>query len=300
MEAMQKSINFFFTIFFTIELILKLLAYNPRRCFRDWWNILDLFIVILSVAEVCIDMFGDPDQTGEAVIEPTVFRTFRLFRLTRLLKLVPHSDGLQLIFRTFLEAMPMVGNVGMLLAIVFFTYSVLAVQMFGLVQPSGGEMNEVMNFTSFGRAWWTLFVLSTGEHWNAVMHELMSAELAPDRWLTMSFFLTFTFMCVFLVINLFVSVVVVAVQKNEEEAWEYKKKGDTGDHGASAISQPSLPSLLGSVLTNCAFLCRDRLEPRGRVRAGVGSGRPDCHRCDADGRRGAVPREDTAGTTLPE
>lgn len=61
----------------------------------------------------------------------------------------------------------MVGNVGILLAIVFFTYAVLAVQMFGLVQPSDGEMNNVMNFTSFGRAWWTLFVLSTGEHWNA-------------------------------------------------------------------------------------------------------------------------------------
>jgi hypothetical protein len=44
---------------------------------------------------------------------------------------------------------------------------VLAVQMFGLVQPGDGEMNSVMNFTNFGRAWWTLFVLSTGEHWNA-------------------------------------------------------------------------------------------------------------------------------------
>jgi hypothetical protein len=61
----------------------------------------------------------------------------------------------------------MVGNVGILLAIVFFTYTVLAVQMFGLVQPGDGEMNSVMNFTNFGRAWWTLFVLSTGEHWNA-------------------------------------------------------------------------------------------------------------------------------------
>ena len=61
--------------------------------------------------------------------------------------------------------------------------------MFGLVQPSDNEMNEVMNFTNFGRAWWTLFVLSTGEHWNAMMHELMTAELAPDPWLVKAFFL---------------------------------------------------------------------------------------------------------------
>lgn len=291
MEAFQKSLNFFFTIFFLIELILKLIAYHPRRCFADAWNILDLFIVIISVIEVCIDLFGSAEETGEAVIEPTLFRTFRLFRLTRLLKLVPHSDGLQLIFRTFLEAMPMVGNVGMLLAIVFFSYSVLAVQLFGLVQPSGDEMNGVMNFTSFGRAWWTLFVLSTGEHWNAVMHELMKAELGPDPWLTQAFFLTFTFMCVFLVINLFVSVVVVAVQKNEEQAWEYKKTGDTGDHGACSGLSYRLYRfifsitcwLLLSILTRLSFLRRDRLEPRGRVRAGVGCDRHGCHWRDADG-----------------
>ena len=58
------------------------------------------------------------------------------------------------------------------------------------------------------------------------MHELMAAEQAPAPHLVGFFFLSFTVLCVFLVINLFVSVVVVAVQKNEEEAWDYKQGQD--------------------------------------------------------------------------
>eukprot|EP01043_Picozoa_sp_COSAG02_P035445 COSAG02_NODE_2539_length_8577_cov_5.213730_3_plen_96_part_00 len=61
----------------------------------------------------------------------------------------------------------------------------------------------------------------------------MSAELAPAPYLVGFFFLSFTVLCVFLVVNLFVSVVVVAVQKNEEEAWAYKQANDTGDHGVN-------------------------------------------------------------------
>ena len=68
------------------------------------------------------------------------------------------------------------------------------------------------------------------------MHELMEADQAPAPHLVGFFFLSFTVLCVFLVINLFVSVVVVSVQKNEEEAWKYKQAGDTNDHGAPVAS----------------------------------------------------------------
>jgi hypothetical protein len=59
------------------------------------------------------------------------------------------------------------GNVGILMATVFFMYDVLAVQLFSGIPYTDGEMNEFMNFQNFGRAFFTLFVLATGEHWNA-------------------------------------------------------------------------------------------------------------------------------------
>eukprot|EP01049_Picozoa_sp_SAG25_P006755 SAG25_NODE_523_length_7209_cov_880.305204_4_plen_54_part_00 len=53
------------------------------------------------------------------------------------------------------------------MATVFFMYDVLAVQLFSGIPYTDGEMNEFMNFQNFGRAFFTLFVLATGEHWNA-------------------------------------------------------------------------------------------------------------------------------------
>ena len=87
-------------------------------------------------------------------------------------------------FRTFLESVPLISNVAILLVIVFFVYTVLAVQMFGLVMPSDQEMNDLMNFQSFGRAWWTLFVLSTGEHWNACVTTPAAPKCLLAPWLT--------------------------------------------------------------------------------------------------------------------
>jgi Ca2+-binding EF-hand superfamily protein len=209
-------VNVVFTFFFTAEIVFKLLAYLPKRCLRDPWNTFDLFIVLLGWVEL-IAKAADVDSQ---LLNPTIFRSFRILRLTRLLKLVPKSEGLQLIFRTFVDAMPLLGTVTLLIVLIMFCYTTLCVQLFGLVEPSGGEMDDLMNFRDFWRAWFTLCVLSTGEHWNAVMHELRVSKDGPGGPATVAVFLTFQFSCVFLVLNLFVSVVVVAVQHEEKEHHE--------------------------------------------------------------------------------
>ena len=49
------------------------------------------------------------------------------------------------------------------------------------VKPSGEEMEEWMCFNTFGQTFFTLFVLSTGEHWNAIMHEVMDSPDGPGE-----------------------------------------------------------------------------------------------------------------------
>lgn len=184
--------------------------------------------VFISLFELVIDIMGNDFPVP---INPTVLRAFRVFRLTRLLKLVPHSEGLQAVFHTFLEALPVLTNVGMLLFLVFFIYAVLAVQLFSPVYPSDdGEMTSFMNFRNFSRTLFTLFVLATGEHWNAIMHELMESEVGPGEIATVGFFLSFQFLCVFLTLNLFISVVVAYTQKADEEKFAKKAAGDLGHH----------------------------------------------------------------------
>jgi hypothetical protein len=90
-------IGLVFSIIFTVELLVKLIALHPLRCFMDRWNIFDGLIVTVSWVEVAVWAFGQDDLP----INPTVLRSFRIFRLTRLIKLVPHSEGLQAVVRSF-------------------------------------------------------------------------------------------------------------------------------------------------------------------------------------------------------
>ena len=49
------------------------------------------------------------------------------------------------------------------------------------VKQSEEEMEEWMCFNTFGQTFFTLFVLSTGEHWNAIMHEVMDSPDGPGE-----------------------------------------------------------------------------------------------------------------------
>lgn len=224
------DVNLFFTIIFTIELLVKVIALHPLRCFMDGWNVFDLFLVTTSLVEIGVDIFG----SQLFPFSPSALRTFRIFRLTRIIKLVPHSEGLQAVFHTFIEALPVLINVGIMMTAVFFMYDVLAVNIFSSVTPTGcrtpgeceDEMTEYMNFEDFWSTWFTLFVLATGEHWNAIMHEVMKSEQGPGVVTTVAFFVTFQFLAVFLTLNLFISVIVAYTQKADEDAYARSKNVD--------------------------------------------------------------------------
>ena len=73
-----------------------------------------------------------------------------------------------------------------------------------MVKPSGEEMEEWMCFNTFGQTFFTLFVLSTGEHWNAIMHDVMDSPDGPGELIAVGFFLSFQFVCSFSISFFFV------------------------------------------------------------------------------------------------
>ena len=87
-------------------------------------------------------------------------------------------------------------------------------------------MTEFMNFEDFWSTWFTLFVLATGEHWNAIMHEVMRSEQGPGLIPTVAFFVTFQFLAVFLTLNLFISVIVAYTAKADDEKYERSRNVD--------------------------------------------------------------------------
>ena len=97
---------------------------------------------------------------------------FRVFRVVRLLRLIPKATGLRTLFQTLAFSFPALFNVGGVLSLFFFIYAVAGVQLFGTVRR-GDYLDRHANFENFGRALLTLFRISTGESWNAIMYDII-------------------------------------------------------------------------------------------------------------------------------
>lgn len=95
----------------------------------------------------------------------------RVLRVSRLLKLVKSMKSLHKIIETLIFCMPSLINVGALLLLFFFIFSVLGVFTFRDV-TEGDAIDNYNNFSNFGYAMLTLFRCATGEDWALFMFDL--------------------------------------------------------------------------------------------------------------------------------
>ena len=94
-----------------------------------------------------------------------MIRCFRILRILRLLK--RGGKSLHKIFNTFVITLHSLVNIGGLLLLMIFMYSVLGMIIFGRVKRNG-IINDYLNFENFLNAFFTLYVVVTGDSWNAI------------------------------------------------------------------------------------------------------------------------------------
>jgi hypothetical protein len=99
-----------------------------------------------------------------------VTNVLRIFRISRIFKIIKKYKSLKILFYTFISAVPQLTNVGGLLAIFFFLFSVLGVEWFSRVKLQENLMVHA-NFQTFSSALITLFRMATGESWQAIMYD---------------------------------------------------------------------------------------------------------------------------------
>ena len=69
-------------------------------------------------------------------------------------------------------------NIGGLLLLFIFMYSILGMILFGTVKRNG-QLNDYINFENFNNAYLTLFVVATGDSWNSIM-QAYALENSPS------------------------------------------------------------------------------------------------------------------------
>uniref|UniRef100_A0A3P8Y4D5 Voltage-dependent L-type calcium channel subunit alpha n=1 Tax=Esox lucius TaxID=8010 RepID=A0A3P8Y4D5_ESOLU len=198
----MNILNMLFTGLFTVEMILKLIAFKPRGYFSDPWNVFDFLIVIGSIIDVILSeinhYFVDAWNTFDALIvvgsvvdiaitEVNVSRHtcwplnsednarisitfFRLFRVMRLVKLLSRGEGIRTLLWTFIKSFQALPYVALLIVMLFFIYAVIGMQMFGKIAlRDNSQINRNNNFQTFPQATLLLFRCATGEAWQEIM-----------------------------------------------------------------------------------------------------------------------------------
>ncbi|XP_053711264.1 voltage-dependent T-type calcium channel subunit alpha-1I-like isoform X2 [Synchiropus splendidus] len=232
LETALKYCNYFFTSTFVIEASLKLVAFGFRRFFKDRWNQLDLAIVLLSVMGITLE---EIEINASLPINPTIIRIMRVLRIARVLKLLKMATGMRALLDTVVQALPQVGNLGLLFMLLFFIYAALGVELFGELVcnadfPCEG-MSRHATFENFGMAFLTLFQVSTGDNWNGIMKDTLR-ECPPGRhgsdygchaglqFISPMYFVSFVLTAQFVLINVVVAVLMKHLDDSNKEAQE--------------------------------------------------------------------------------
>uniref|UniRef100_A0A8C4IND6 Voltage-dependent calcium channel type A subunit alpha-1 n=1 Tax=Dicentrarchus labrax TaxID=13489 RepID=A0A8C4IND6_DICLA len=207
-DAVLKHLNTAFTVLFSVECVLKIMAFGFLNYFRDTWNIFDFITVLGSITEIFVDTFN--------------MSFLKLFRAARLIKLLRQGYTIRILLWTFVQSFKALPYVCLLIAMLFFIYAIIGMQVFGNIKLNDKtHINQHNNFKSFSGALMLLFRSATGESWQEIMLSCLGGQKCetdpavqtsdPEGGCGSDFayfyFVSFIFFSSFLMLNLFVAVI---------------------------------------------------------------------------------------------
>ncbi|XP_078045547.1 calcium voltage-gated channel subunit cacophony isoform X9 [Augochlora pura] len=203
-------VNLIVTLLFLIECILKLVAFGCKNFFKDAWNTFDFITVIGSIVDALVIEFG------ENFINVGFLR---LFRAARLIKLLRQGYTIRILLWTFVQSFKALPYVCLLIAMLFFIYAIIGMQVFGnIALDPETSITKHNNFQSFIQGLMLLFRCATGEAWPNIMLscikgrpcDVKAGKQEPGGCgsnIAYAYFVSFIFFCSFLMLNLFVAVI---------------------------------------------------------------------------------------------
>lgn len=211
---------------FVAELAARMLVRGPRF-FADPWNVFDFLVVGIALLPA----------TGSL----SVLRALRILRVLRLITVVP---SLRAVVSALVGALPGMGSIMLLLVLIFYVFAVMATKLFGATHAE--------TFGSIGASMLSLFQVMTLDAWSdGLMRPML--EQHPYAWL---FFIPFVLVSAFIVLNLFIGVVVSALE-TERDAERVRRQEDA----------ETLSAAIGNAAADLARVAESLDSLRARVAA---------------------------------
>lgn len=185
---------------FVLELAARI-AVQRLAFFKDGWNVFDFVVVAVTLV---------PTSSTDAF---TVLRALRVLRLLRLITAVP---SLRRVVGGLIAALPGMGSIVLLIGLIYYVSAVMAVNLFGADFPN--------LFGTLPGSLFTLFTIMTLEGWvDGVVKPIM--EKYPYAWL---FFIPFIIGTTFTILNLFIGVIVNAMQTEVAKSEAAEREAERG------------------------------------------------------------------------
>ncbi|XP_078008204.1 sodium channel protein type 10 subunit alpha [Phascolarctos cinereus] len=232
-----NRINQFFVAIFTAECVLKAIALR-HYYFTSGWNIFDLIVVLLSVASL---VFSGIMKSLESYFSPTLFRVIRLARIGRILRLIRAAKGIRTLLFALMMSLPALFNIGLLLFLVMFIYSIFGMANFAYVRQEAG-IDDMFNFQTFANSMLCLFQITTSAGWDGLLSPILNTgppHCDPDSenstkskgncgnpTIGIAFFVSYIIISFLIVINMYIAVILENFNVATEESTEPLSEDD--------------------------------------------------------------------------
>ncbi|XP_019518330.1 PREDICTED: sodium channel protein type 5 subunit alpha isoform X1 [Hipposideros armiger] len=229
------KINLLFVAIFTGECIIKMAALR-HYYFTNSWNIFDFVVVILSIVGTVLS-----DIIQKYFFSPTLFRVIRLARIGRVLRLIRGAKGIRTLLFALMMSLPALFNIGLLLFLVMFIYSIFGMANFAYVKWEAG-IDDMFNFQTFANSMLCLFQITTSAGWDGLLSPILNTGPPYcDPNLTNSngsrgncgspavgilFFTTYIIISFLIVVNMYIAIILENFSVATEESTEPLSEDD--------------------------------------------------------------------------
>lgn len=154
------------TACYALDIVIRLAGLGWRAYKDNWWNLYDL-VVVTGTFATTIPLLAPDRDTATGIVQAQ-----KLFLVAIAFKLVQKSNALNQLFRTAVASLPAIGSTFALWLVLFITFAIVNVEVFGLTRWGANE-TYAKNFSTFFGSLVFLSMTSTGEGWNQYMHDYM-------------------------------------------------------------------------------------------------------------------------------
>uniref|UniRef100_S4RRT3 Sodium channel protein n=1 Tax=Petromyzon marinus TaxID=7757 RepID=S4RRT3_PETMA len=135
-------------------------------------------VTSMNTRDLCVVRIMLADMIQKYFVSPTLFRVIRLARIGRILRLIRGAKGIRTLLFALMMSLPALFNIGLLLFLVMFIYSIFGMSNFAYVKKESG-IDDMFNFETFGNSMICLFQITTSAGWDGLLAPILNSGV-PD------------------------------------------------------------------------------------------------------------------------